>query len=87
MRDINIEMDTVSPQVFEASVARKYTTKGRRSGTKYHIVVKDWRCDCGNYSLRVPGSIYSSVAEQGRIQLMQRQGYLGYPWISQIKAL
>lgn len=87
MRDINIEMDMVSPQVFETLVAQKYTTKRRRGGTNYHVVVKDWRCDCGNYKFRVPGSVYHGVSEQGRVQFFQHPGYLGYPWISQIKAL
>lgn len=87
MRDINIEMDAASPQVFETLVERKYTTKGRRSARKYHVVVKDWRCDCGNYRIRVPKFIYNGVSEQGRVQLLQHSGYLGYPWISQVKAL
>lgn len=87
MRDINIEMDTASPQVFETQVEQKYTTRGRRRGTKYHVVVKDWRCDCGTYRMRVSEFIYRSVSEQGKVQLVQHQGYLGYPWISQVRAL
>lgn len=87
MRDINMEMDRVLPQTFETPVTQKYITKGRRSSTTYHVVVKDWRCDCGNYNLRVPESIYYSVSEQGGIQLIQRQGYLGYPWISRVTAI
>ncbi|MEN0038927.1 MAG: hypothetical protein AAGC78_17750 [Cellvibrio sp.] len=87
MRDINIEMDSVVPEVFEASVTRKYTSKGRRSGTKYYVVVKNWNCDCGNYSIRVPEFIYRGVSAQSRVQLLQHKGYLGYPWISDVKAL
>lgn len=84
MRDINIEMDTASPQVFETQVERKYTSRGYRRGTKYYVVIKDWRCDCGTYRIRVSASFYRSVSEQGKIQLVQHQGYLGYPWISRI---
>ena len=87
MRDINIEMDAASPQIFETQVERKYTTSGYRRGTKHYLVVKDWRCDCGTYRMRVPAFIYRSVSEQGKIQLVQHQGYLGYPWVSQIRAL
>jgi len=87
MRDINIEMDTASPQVFQTQVEQKYTHKGRRDSRSYYVVVKNWSCDCGNYRIRVPEFIYRGISEQGRVQLVQHQGYLGYPWISQVKAL
>lgn len=84
IRDINMDMDFVPAQVFETQVERKYTTKGRRSSTKYHLIVKDWRCDCGSYHLRVPEYVYHNISPSGRIQLLQHNGYLGYAWISQI---
>ncbi len=87
MRDINIEMDTSSPQIFEAQVERKYTSKGRRGRTKYHVVVKNWNCDCDSYKLRMSEYEYRNVSEQGRVQVLQNPGYLGYPWISEVNPL
>lgn len=87
MRDINIEMDTSSPQTFKAQVERKYTSKGRRGRTKYHVVVENWNCDCDSYKLRVSEYEYRNFSEQGRVQVLQNTGYLGYPWISEVKPL
>ncbi|RYY02939.1 MAG: hypothetical protein EOO53_09620 [Gammaproteobacteria bacterium] len=87
MRDMNMEMDIAAPQTYTTQVVQKYTTKGRRSGTKYHLVVKDWNCDCGNYSFTVPDYIYFPIVEGGQMQVLQHQGHLHYPWVSQIRAL
>ena len=55
--------------------------------TGHSSVVKDWNCDCGNYKFSIPADVYSDISERGAVQIFQHQGYLNYPWVSQVKAL
>lgn len=85
MRDINMEWDRSPPQLHTVDVINKYESKSgrRRKRTHYYVVVKDWRCDCGNYRLGVPRNIYHAIGGNS-VGIIQRPGYLGYPWISQL---
>lgn len=86
MRDINMEWDRSPSHTYKVDIINKYTSKsgGRGRRTYYHVVVKDWRCDCGNYTLHVSRSMYNIIDERRHLSIIQRDGYLGYPWISQI---
>lgn len=85
MRDINMEWDRSPPQMHKVEVVKKYEQRssGRRKRTHYYVVVKDWRCECGNYKFEMSRSMYSSIGGD-YISVIQKSGYLGYPWISQV---
>ena len=84
MRDINMEWDSLPSETYKVDVVKKITSKGRRGRTYYSVIVKDWRCDCGIYRLRVSRTMFNTIYENRHISIVQRQGYLGYPWVSQI---
>ena len=85
MRDINMEWDRSPPQMHKVEIVNKYEWKssGRRKRTHYYVVVKDWRCECGNYKFEMSRGMYNAIGGN-YISIIQRPGYLGYPWISQV---
>lgn len=83
MRDINIEFDNSKPNYFETKIVSKHISKGRRS-TSYYIVLKNWNCDCGNYSIEVSSATYKSASVSNPVMIAQRNGYLGYTWINAV---
>jgi hypothetical protein len=85
MRDVNMEWDRSPPQIHKVEIVNKYIWKsnGRRKRTHYYVVVKDWRCDCGNYKFEMSQNMYDSI-DGNHLSILQKSGYLGYPWISQV---
>lgn len=83
LRDINIELDDSKPDFFETKIVSKHISKGRR-GTSYSIKVKNWSCDCGNYSIKVSSATYNSASTSDPVMIAQRNGYLGYKWINAV---
>ncbi|PUA26362.1 MAG: hypothetical protein B0W54_21560 [Cellvibrio sp. 79] len=85
MRDINMEWDRSPPQIHNVAIVNKYEQRssGRRKRTHYYVVVKDWRCQCGNYKFEMSRAMYNSIGGDS-ISVIQKSGYLGYPWISQV---
>jgi hypothetical protein len=83
MRDINIEFDKSKPDYFETKIVSKHMSK-RRRGTSYSIEVKNWNCDCGNYSIKVSNATYNSASVSNPVMIAQRNGYLGYTWINAV---
>ncbi len=86
IRDINMEWDISPSQTYKVDIINKYTSKsgGRRKRTYYHVVVTDWRCDCGSYNFDISRDLYNKIDERRQLTIVQREGHLGYPWISQI---
>lgn len=85
MRDINMEWDRSPPQMHKVEIVNKYVQRssGRGKRTHYYVVVKDWRCECGNYKFEMSRGMYNSIGGDS-ISVIQKSGYLGYPWISQV---
>lgn len=83
MRDINIELDKTKPDYFETKIISKHISKSRKS-TSYSIVVKNWNCDCGNYSIKVSSATYNLASVSNPVMIAQRNGYLGYKWINAV---
>ncbi|WP_049629865.1 hypothetical protein [Cellvibrio sp. pealriver] len=83
MRDVNIELDKTKPDYFETKIISKHVSKSRRS-TSYSIVVRNWDCDCGSYSIAVSAATYNSASVSNPVMIAQRNGYLGYKWISAV---
>ncbi len=83
MRDVNIEFDKAKPDYFETKIISKHMSKGRRS-TSYSMVVKNWSCDCGNYSIGISNATYNLASVSNPVMIAQHNGYLGYTWISEV---
>jgi len=82
--DFNIETDLSRPVMVITDVQQKYTQKGRKSGTKYYVVLRDWRCGCGSLTKKVPYDIYQQLHVNGKADVLLHQGALGYEWVSGI---
>jgi hypothetical protein len=83
MRDINIEFDNSKPDFFETKIVSKHLSKGRR-GTSYSIKMKNWNCNCGDYSVGVSSVTYNLATVSNPVMIAQRKGYLGYAWINAV---
>lgn len=89
MRDINIEWQQDTPKVMETQLLENYTTTssgrhGRR--THYHLVFKDWNCDCNKtIHKQVSSSVYRALSSHKYHRVIQYDGALGYTWIADIK--
>lgn len=82
MRDINIEFDKTKPDYFETKIVGKDKSSSRKGRTTYRIYVKNWNCDCGNYSITTSSATYNLASISNPVMIAQRNGYLGYPWIN-----
>lgn len=83
MRDINIEFDKSKPDFFETKIVSKHLSKGRR-GASYSIKMKNWNCNCGDYSVGVSSATYNLATVSNPVMIAQRKGYLGYAWINAV---
>ena len=83
MRDINIEFDKSKPEFFETKIISMHVSKGKR-GTTYSMKVKNWNCECGNLSIGISNSTYNLASISDPVMIAQRNGYLGYTWISAV---
>lgn len=89
IRDINIEWRQGAPKVIETQLLENYTTTssgrhGRR--THYHLVFKDWNCDCKKtIHKQVSSSVYRTLSPHKYHKVIQYDGALGYRWIADIK--
>ncbi len=83
MRDLNMSLDRSAEKSFKAQIVNKVSSKGRRS-TDYYLVMNDWRCKCGTIKFEVSQSLFNSLAVGNTVLISQKEGYLGYPWVSDI---
>jgi hypothetical protein len=84
MRDVNIDMDTGSPEYFSVKVHDKRISRSRRSTTHY-INVDDWANNMkGKVELSVSSEIYYKFSRGQLAKIIQMPGYMGYPWVSDI---
>lgn len=86
LRDFNMETDLSRPEAVVADVQSTYSKRGRKSGTKYYVVVRDWRCDCGDLTKQVPYDVYTQLRRSDKAELLQHKGALGYAWVSKVRA-
>lgn len=87
MRDYNIDMDLANPTRHEVTLYNKWVERssGRRSsGPRYYLRIDNWVNQTGEKTVRVSHSIYSSVEEDDLIEIIQKPGYLKYPWVESI---
>jgi hypothetical protein len=84
MRDINIDMDTGSPEYYSVTVHDKRISRSRNNTTHY-IKVDDWTNNKkGRVELTVSSEIYYRFARGQMAKIIQMPGYMGYAWVSDI---
>lgn len=90
MRDVNMELDDSQPKIIKTPIEQLYFTTSRSKGRtnyQYHLQLKEWRnTDEKSVKLQITESLYKKMRESKATQaeIIQRAGYLEYPWIQGI---
>lgn len=89
VRDANIYLDTSKPQILSSMVTEKYTKKGRRSSTRYYLVLSnlgnEWNGENSSYKIRVNSGIYHDFNVYDGVLVYTHSGFLGYEWIEKME--
>ncbi|WP_066265456.1 hypothetical protein [Hydrogenophaga palleronii] len=80
LREANIEWDVSAPTLREAPVLRKSTSRSRRSGTSYHLHVRDWRDASVSRNIKVSRAFYESINPGRTLVFEERAGYFDAAW-------
>ena len=84
LRDMNIDFDRSTPAIHSVTSIDKYVSSGRRRSNTYYLYVEDWTKQQETIKLNVNYSVYNSISIGDRVRIIERSGFLGYPWIEQI---
>lgn len=82
-RDINIEWDSGSPNVYIVEVYNKTIHRSRRH-TSYSVEVDDW-LKSGRKNISVSSSKYYDINVGEKLEINQYPGYLGFKWVDELK--
>lgn len=85
VKEINTHFDTSIPQTYDSKIVSKEAIHHRKRGTTYILNLQPWNTLHETFELKVPYSIYSQANEGDDARIIQRDGFLGYPWIDKIK--
>ena len=83
IRDLNMEYDVSPEVVIEERVLSKDIHRGKT--TSYSIDVRDWYYETGVKRIYIAHSLYDSIEIGSTIEFRQKDGYLGYKWITDMK--
>ncbi|RDE19031.1 hypothetical protein DV711_15660 [Motiliproteus coralliicola] len=83
LRHINLEYDRSQPIAYEVSILEKKKVSTRRR-TSYYLYTEDWTNDSIKRKIHVPYRTYSEASINDRLILCQKEGALGYRWLSEI---
>ena len=84
LRDMNIDFDRSTSAIHSVTSIDKYVSSGRRRSNTYYLYVEDWTKQQETIKLNVNYSVYNSISIGDRVRIIERSGFLGYPWIEQI---
>ncbi|HEX5057237.1 MAG TPA: hypothetical protein VFX02_12175 [Gammaproteobacteria bacterium] len=82
LRDINMELDTVSHTEYRVQLYDKYVRKGRH-GRSYYFSLENWT-GVGTRNIQVSEGLYDQIRAGEKVIILQRPGYLGYRWVESI---
>ena len=85
LRDFNIEQDTSLPQQHIVKIHDKKIKEGRKSKTRYKIIVDDWIVSDELRTIEVSRHFYHSVLPSDYVEMTQHQGKLGYRFVSRVE--
>jgi len=83
LRDVNMEYDTSNEITFPKRVISKHISRSKNS-TSYYIKVVDWLDQTKTKSITIDQSMYNDLYSGSQIEISQKEGYLGYKWITNI---
>lgn len=84
LRDLNIEMDKSTVIIHERRVQNMYISHHRKSPDTYKIVVAGLDNKQDTELLQISYSLYSALNVGDSVNILQKAGYLGYPWVNDI---
>lgn len=80
LRDANMTLDGSAAERHVVTVHEKTVSRSRRS-TRYYLYLSDWHGQGGTRKIRVGHSLYQSVPTGRPVDIVERDGRLGIPWI------
>lgn len=87
IRDMNMEMDSSKAQRLTSQVVGKHTSRSRKGGTHYYLVVRDWNNPEETRSLSVPSDFYAGIQPGQNMAFYQHEGALGLRWVNSYEAV
>lgn len=84
VRDLNIYLDRHQAHIVKSVIKSKYTTKKKRSGTNYRMIISDEK---EKYTLDVSQSLYNNFNEGEKILIHKQDGFFGFEWISKMESI
>jgi hypothetical protein len=82
LRDLNMEWDQKPPTQYEVTTIDKRTAKSRKSPRRYYITVSDWPNKNDTREIGVSSWVYDRAYRGSKVELIQKPGYLGVPWVA-----
>jgi hypothetical protein len=86
LRDVNMDLDTSERQVVEATIVEKEYRRRRRGPDDYYLHVSDWTGRGGTRRIEVSSDLYDRTSRGGRLEIVQRSGFLGHRWVERLAA-
>lgn len=81
LRDLNMEADASPIEHFKSNVVDKASSQPRKGFSRYTIDVRDWTRAAETHTIPVSRSFYSQVTIGTEVEIHQRAGYFGWPWV------
>lgn len=79
--DLNSQLDTSEARHQIVTVTDKYTTRGRKGSVHYHVKTNHYADPTATYKLINSSSLYDKVQVGSHVDIVLREGYLGYLWV------
>lgn len=87
LRDVNMEWDKSKVELAATKIVTKKTSSSRKGGRHCFLGVQDWRGRSDSVEIRVACDFFARAAVGGGIDMHQRSGYLGVPWVESFELL
>jgi len=85
VKEINFFFDDTLADAIPTQIYKKEIRSGKHGRQYYYIQLDDWRNTHKPYKMQIVDTFYNKVATGDHVIVFEHKGFLGYPWIEDIK--
>ena len=85
IKEINFFFDDTLADAIPTQIYKKEIRTGKHGTQYYYILLNAWRNSHKPYKMQIADTFYNKVATGDHVIVFEHKGFLGYPWIEDIK--